>query len=298
MLLGFQSGVVLLYRPLQQRVVEEWNSDGLFSSSPVSSLSALPSHHPGLFWASFSDGVIASFVLSSSSSSIASPSSIPSFVEKVGSAESFAMLQASSIAPLPSAIGSSWRAHPAGLVSVRLSPCGSFLAGISQHDRQLLLFDLTRHRLLAAFPAYFGGHLCFCWDPTSRYLIAGGDDDLVCVYSARRGALLARLRGHRAAVTDVAVDPWSSNDVTLRFASVGKDGFFILWELAADFDEQCAEQSTAPLAAPLPHHPNVRRLLEKPIRSQALSHLLFSARFLFISCTTGQVEVFRREPKA
>jgi WD40 repeat protein len=37
--------------------------------------------------------------------------------------------------------------------------------------------------------SYFGGLLCVCWSPDGKYIVAGGEDDLVTVYRSEHGLL-------------------------------------------------------------------------------------------------------------
>jgi WD repeat-containing protein 20 len=66
--------------------------------------------------------------------------------------------------------------------------------------------------------SYFGGFLCVCWSPDSKYIVVGGEDDLVTVYSFNERRVVARGQGHRSWVSVVAFDPyttlssWDQND--------------------------------------------------------------------------------------
>lgn len=60
------------------------------------------------------------------------------------------------------------------------SPCGSMLAIVSQ-DGFLRVFHYDTMELLGIARSYFGGFLCVCWSPDSKYIVVGGEDDLVTV---------------------------------------------------------------------------------------------------------------------
>lgn len=66
--------------------------------------------------------------------------------------------------------------------------------------------------------SYFGGFLCVCWSPDSKYVVVGGEDDLVTIYSFLEKRVVARGQGHRSWVSVVAFDPfttfssWDTND--------------------------------------------------------------------------------------
>uniref|UniRef100_A0A8C3H957 DM1 locus, WD repeat containing n=1 Tax=Chrysemys picta bellii TaxID=8478 RepID=A0A8C3H957_CHRPI len=59
--------------------------------------------------------------------------------------------------------------------------------------------------------SYFGGLLCVCWSPDGRYIVTGGEDDLVTVWSFAEGRVIARGHGHKSWVNAVAFDPYTSS---------------------------------------------------------------------------------------
>ena len=58
--------------------------------------------------------------------------------------------------------------------------------------------------------SYFGGVLCVCWSPDGRYVVAGGEDDLISVWSFEHKRVVARGEGHQSYVTSVAFDPYTT----------------------------------------------------------------------------------------
>ncbi|XP_023391109.1 dystrophia myotonica WD repeat-containing protein [Pteropus vampyrus] len=58
--------------------------------------------------------------------------------------------------------------------------------------------------------SYFGGLLCVCWSPDGRYVVTGGEDDLVTVWSFTEGRVVARGHGHKSWVNAVAFDPYTT----------------------------------------------------------------------------------------
>lgn len=50
------------------------------------------------------------------------------------------------------------------------SPCGLYLAVVSQ-DGFLRVFDYEKMDLVGIARSYFGGFLCVCWSPDSRYIL-------------------------------------------------------------------------------------------------------------------------------
>ncbi|XP_068848165.1 dystrophia myotonica WD repeat-containing protein isoform X3 [Capricornis sumatraensis] len=97
--------------------------------------------------------------------------------------------------------------------------------------------------------SYFGGLLCVCWSPDGRYVVTGGEDDLVTVWSFAEGRVVARGHGHKSWVNAVAFDPYTTR--AEEAAAAGADG-----ERSGEEEEEPEAGSTgsgggAPLS-PLP----------------------------------------------
>ncbi|KAF5005999.1 hypothetical protein FDECE_7592 [Fusarium decemcellulare] len=87
-------------------------------------------------------------------------------------------------------------------------------------------------RLLDVFYSYYGGLTCACWSPDGKYVLTGGQDDLISIWSVTESALVARCQGHQSWVSAVAFDPWRCDDRNYRFGSVGEDGRLCLWDFS------------------------------------------------------------------
>lgn len=89
------------------------------------------------------------------------------------------------------------------------SPCGNYLAIVSQ-DGFLRVFHYDTMELVGSARSYFGGFLCVCWSPDSKYIVVGGEDDLVTVWSFHERRIVARGQGHHSWVSVVAFDSYTS----------------------------------------------------------------------------------------
>lgn len=89
------------------------------------------------------------------------------------------------------------------------SPCGQHLAIVSQ-DGFLRVFQYSNMELIGIARSYFGGFLCVCWSPDGKYVVVGGEDDLVTIYSLQEQRVVARGQGHRSWVSVVAFDPYTT----------------------------------------------------------------------------------------
>ncbi|NXF42301.1 DMWD protein, partial [Nyctibius bracteatus] len=155
-----------------------------------------------------------------------------------------------------------WAVGEGALNEFAFSPDGRSLACVSQ-DGCLRVFHFDSMLLQGMMKSYFGGLLCVCWSPDGRYVVTGGEDDLVTVWSFAEGRVVARGHGHKSWVNAVAFDPFtgatqaprspgpsggeeeedegpdalarrSPPAVTYRFGSAGQDTQFCLWDLTED----------------------------------------------------------------
>lgn len=90
------------------------------------------------------------------------------------------------------------------------SPCGTNLAVVSQ-DGFLRVFNYNTMELVGSARSYFGGFLCVCWSPDGRYVVVGGEDDLVTIWSFHEKRVVARGQGHHSWVSVVAFDPYTTS---------------------------------------------------------------------------------------
>lgn len=121
--------------------------------------------------------------------------------------EGFAVYAAKSKAPRnPLA---KWAVGEGPLNEFAFSPDGRHLACVSQ-DGCLRVFHFDSMLLRGLMKSYFGGLLCVCWSPDGRYVVTGGEDDLVTVWSFTEGRVVARGHGHKSWVNAVAFDPYTT----------------------------------------------------------------------------------------
>lgn len=85
-------------------------------------------------------------------------------------------------------------------------------------------------RLTDIYWSYYGGLICVCWSPNGKYIVTGGQDDLVTIWSLAERRIVARCPGHQSWITCVAFDPWRCDERNYRFGSVGEDRRLLLWD--------------------------------------------------------------------
>ena len=95
-----------------------------------------------------------------------------------------------------------------------------------------LYLSLTRldypNRLVDCYASYFGALTCVAWSPDGRFVLAGGQDDLITIFSPWEQRVVARCQGHSSFVSAVAFDDLRCDGRTYRFGSVGEDNKLIL----------------------------------------------------------------------
>lgn len=102
-----------------------------------------------------------------------------------------------------------WVIGEGSINEMAFSPCSNYLAVVSQ-DGFLRVFNYDTMELVGRVRSYFGGLLCICWSPDSKYLVVGGEDDLVTVWSLPQKRVIARGQGHKSWVSVVAFDPYTT----------------------------------------------------------------------------------------
>lgn len=120
------------------------------------------------------------------------------------------------------------------------SPCAKYLACVSQ-DGFLRVYCYDTMELVGRSRSYYGGLTCVCWSPDGKYVVTGGEDDLITVWSFVERRVVARGMGHKSWVSVVSFDSYfagctmgSAATKSYRFGSVGQDTQLCLWDLNDD----------------------------------------------------------------
>ncbi|VDD80225.1 unnamed protein product [Mesocestoides corti] len=87
------------------------------------------------------------------------------------------------------------------------STCGKYLAVVTE-DGFLRVFDYHRMHLYGFMRSYFGGLTCVDWSPDGKYVVVGGQDDLITIWSFTAQAVICRGQGHKSWTSVVRFDPF------------------------------------------------------------------------------------------
>ncbi|TPX45366.1 hypothetical protein SeMB42_g04028, partial [Synchytrium endobioticum] len=123
-----------------------------------------------------------------------------------------------------------WQVGKKPITALSFSPDLQHVAIVSM-DGCLRVIDYEAERLYDTYKSYFGGLTSVAWSPDGKFILTGGQDDLVTIWQFR-GRIVARCQGHQSWVSAVAFDPYRCTDRSYRFASVGDDGRICLWDFS------------------------------------------------------------------
>ncbi|KAH8919250.1 WD40 repeat-like protein [Atractiella rhizophila] len=257
LLIGFQTGDILWMDPMISKYTR-LNKGGMITSSPITSLHWLPgtdnhflsTHMDGtlLIWDKDRDDTTTFSPSSTSPTAISlspKPTAIHSAVQVGGTSDEEGVRE-----PIVTRMGaqaadkkqillamkcnplSHWKISKKPILNAAFAPDRHRLATVGE-DGCLRIFDIATEKLLDSYASYFGGLTTVCWSPSGRFLVTGGQDDLLTIYAPSEQRLVARCPGHSSFVSAIAFDPYrcDEDERTLRFASVSEDCKVIFWDL-------------------------------------------------------------------
>ncbi|GBE81904.1 Probable catabolite repression protein [Sparassis crispa] len=127
---------------------------------------------------------------------------------------------------------SHWKVSRKGISDFVFSPDAKLVAAISE-DGCMRIIDTVTEQLVDCYASYFGSLSCVAWSPDGRFILTGGQDDLVTIFSPWEQRVIARCQGHSSFVSALAFDDIRCDGRTYRFGSVGEDNKLILWDFSS-----------------------------------------------------------------
>ncbi|OWB57864.1 hypothetical protein B5S28_g3841 [[Candida] boidinii] len=131
------------------------------------------------------------------------------------------------------------------ITDINFHPKYSNLIVISCDDGFTRLFDLIEEKITDIIPAYYGGLLCNHITNDGKYLLVGGEDDLISIYEFQLSSkfsrystpgmlkLIARLKGSKSWIRQIKIDDFkTTTGILYRIGSVGDDGCLIFHEFS------------------------------------------------------------------
>ncbi|KAL4190678.1 hypothetical protein AMTRI_Chr07g25930 [Amborella trichopoda] len=220
---------------------------------------------------------------------------------------------------------SRWHICQGSINNISFSVDGMFLATVGR-DGYLRVFDYSKEQLICGGKSYYGALLCCAWSPDSKYILTGGEEDLVQVWSMDDRKVVAWGEGHNSWVSGVAFDPfWSppSSDntgegVMYRFGSVGQDTQLLLWDLVMDEIvvplRRCPPGGSPTFSGGSPHAiwdnvspvgtlqaapsirdvPKLSPVVAHRVHAEPLSGLIFTHESVLTVCREGHLKIWMR----
>nr|XP_018676214.1 PREDICTED: probable catabolite repression protein creC isoform X7 [Musa acuminata subsp. malaccensis] len=217
-----------------------------------------------------------------------------------------------------------WHVCHGSVNSISFSVNGTYMATVTR-DGYLRVFDFSKEQLAFGGKSYYGALLCSAWSLDGKYILTGGEDDLVQVWSMEDKKIVAWGEGHNSWVSGVAFDSyWSTpnsegteENVVYRFGSVGQDGQLLLWDLVMDElimplrcppggsatlssgSHSASWDSMCPMSALLPapsmrDMPKISPLVAHSVHMDPLSGLIFTNESVITISRDGHIKIWER----
>ncbi|KAL0333358.1 UNVERIFIED_CONTAM: putative catabolite repression protein creC [Sesamum angustifolium] len=158
-----------------------------------------------------------------------------------------------------------------------------------------------------------------------KYILAGGEDDLVQVWSMEDRKIVAWGEGHNSWVSGVAFDSYwlapnsdgVGENIVYRFGSVGQDTQLLLWDLeieelivpvrrppggsptfstgsqSSHWDSACPASTLQP-APSMQDVPKLSPLVAHRVHTEPLSGLIFTQESVLTVCREGYIKIWTR----
>ncbi|RKF81429.1 putative catabolite repression protein creC [Golovinomyces cichoracearum] len=233
-IMGFSTGEIIWYEPISQKYTR-LNKNGIINASSISDIKWIPKSE-SLFLAAHVDGSLVVYDKEKDDAAF-TPEDNESSAKGI-SANSERNLE--SLLHVDKSVSSKnqksnpvslWKLSDQRINAFSFSPDNRHLAVVCEGGT-LRVVDFLNEKLLDNFSSYYGGLLCVCWSPDGRYILTGGQDDLVSIWSFTESRIVARCQGHHSWITAVRFDPWRCDNFNYRFGSVGEDCRLLLWDFS------------------------------------------------------------------
>ncbi|KDN61485.1 putative WD domain-containing protein [Colletotrichum sublineola] len=274
-IMGFSTGEIIWWEPVSQRYTR-LNKNGIINGTPVSEIRWIPGSE-SLFLAAHMDGSLVVYDKDKEDAQFSPEDESPTNGSTNGESDSTSGVNHNLKIQINKSVHSknqktnpvaSWKLSNQRINAFAFSPDNRHLAVVSE-DGSLRIIDYLKEELLDLYHSYYGGFTCVTWSPDGKYVLTGGQDDLISIWSVVESAIVARCQGHQSWVTSVAFDPWRCDDRNYRFGSVGEDCRLCLW----DFNVGMLHR---PKAASVHHRGSVSSRFANPLQRQETANTLTS----------------------
>jgi WD40 repeat protein len=227
--LGFNTGDIIWYEPMSQKY-SRLNKNGSISVAAVADICWMPSSE-NLFLTACMDGTLIIYDKEKEDAQFVPEESAENITMNKDTVPRLQILKSVNSRNQKTNPVAYWKISNQKINAFAFSPSGRHLAVVSE-DGCLRIIDIHKEQLISQYNSYYGGLICVTWSPDGRYILTGGQDDLVSIWSLQDSVLVARCQGHKSWVTAVAFDPWRCDERNYRFGSVGEDSRLLLWDFS------------------------------------------------------------------
>ncbi|CAO2658315.1 Nn.00g060380.m01.CDS01 [Neocucurbitaria sp. VM-36] len=231
-IMGFSTGDIIWYEPMSQKY-SRINKNGVINGTAVSDIRWLPNSE-NLFLAAHMDGSLVVYDKEKEDAVFVAEDHSPPTDDVTSEVEKKTLLTVKKSVNSKNQKAnpvSYWQVSSSKVNAFEFSPDRRHLAVVSE-DGSFRIIDFLKEKLLHHYMSYYGGMICVCWSPDGRYVVTGGQDDLVSIWSLEDSMLVARCQGHNSWVTGVQFDPWRCDERNYRIGSVGEDCRLLLWDFS------------------------------------------------------------------
>ncbi|KAL1960346.1 hypothetical protein VTO42DRAFT_8306 [Malbranchea cinnamomea] len=231
-IMGSSAGDIIWYEPMQQKYARI-NKNGAINNSPVGHIKWIPGSE-NLFMAAHHNGSLVVYDKEKEDAPF-TPEEAEDKPDEKGNENRrrslFSVLKSVNSKNQRTNPVAYWKVSNHRINNFAFSPDRRHLAVVLE-DGSLRIIDYLKEKILDLFTSYYGGLICVCWSPDGKYILTGGQDDLVSIWSLADRQIVARCQGHNSWVNCVAFDPWRCDERTYRFGSVGDDCRLLLWDFS------------------------------------------------------------------
>ncbi|KAI9056011.1 hypothetical protein LZ554_000943 [Drepanopeziza brunnea f. sp. 'monogermtubi'] len=237
LIMGFSTGEIIWFEPISQKYTR-LNKNGIINATPVSEIRWIPGSE-NLFLAAHMDGSLVVYDKEKEDLAFL-PEENGNHTNGDSEANEFDEPGIKTKLHVDKSVHSKnqkfnpvsfWKLSNQRINAFAFSPDNRHIAVVSE-DGTLRMIDYLKEQLRDIYASYYGGFLCVCWSPDGKYVLTGGQDDLVSIWSVAESTIVARCQGHQSWVTAVCFDPWRCDDRNYRFGSVGEDCRLLLWDFS------------------------------------------------------------------
>ncbi|KAG2417426.1 catabolite repression protein creC [Aspergillus terreus] len=222
--MGSSAGDIIWYEPISQKYARI-NKNGVVCNSPVTHIKWVPGSE-NLFMAAHANGQLVVYDKEKEDALFT-----PEEPVKSSGQQPLQVLKSVNSRNQKTNPVALWKLANQKITQFAFSPDQRHLAVVLE-DGSLRVMDYLEEEVLDIFRSYYGGLICVCWSPDGKYIVTGGQDDLVTIWSFPERKIVARCQGHNSWVSTVAFDPWRCDERTYRFGSVGDDCRLLLWDFS------------------------------------------------------------------